>query len=105
MFKLFTAIEIAIEIACGFEDYVLNLDLEDFFPSIREARVAARLQYPPFNFTEKMAKTIAGLCAIRIEDEEGKEDFVLPQGAPTSPLLTNAICDSMDYIIAVTQMT
>ena len=78
-------------------NYVLNLDLKDFFPSIREARVAARLQYPPFNFTEKMAKTIAGLCAIRIEDEEGKEDFVLPQGAPTSPLLTNAICDSMDY--------
>ena len=76
-------------------NYVFNMDLEDFFPSISEARVIARLQHPPFNFNKKLAFTIAGLCVIR-KEENGKVKFVLPQGAPTSPLLSNAICDSLD---------
>lgn len=77
-------------------NYVLNMDLENFFSSICEARVAARLQLRPFNFNENLAKTIAGLCAIRIEEGNGKENFVLPQGAPTSPILSNSICDVLD---------
>ena len=77
-------------------NYVLNMDLKNFFPSICEARVIARLQLPPFNFNKDIAQVIGGLCAIRIEDENGNENFVLPQGAPTSPILTNAICDSLD---------
>lgn len=77
-------------------NYVFNMDLKDFFTSISEARVVARLQCPPFNFNKKLALTIGGLCAIRIEDENGKIRFVLPQGAPTSPLLSNAVCDNLD---------
>ena len=77
-------------------NYVFNMDLENFFPSISEGRVIARLQLPPFNFNKKIAQVIGGLCAIRIVDNDGNESFVLPQGAPTSPLLTNAICDSLD---------
>lgn len=76
-------------------NYVLNMDLKNFFPSISEGRVIARLQLPPFGFNKEIAQTIGGICSIRIE-EEGKENFVLPQGAPTSPLLTNAVCDSLD---------
>ena len=76
-------------------NYVFNMDLKDFFTSISEARVIARLQLPPFNFNKKLATTIGGLCAIR-KDEDGTVKFVLPQGAPTSPLLSNAICDSLD---------
>lgn len=77
-------------------NYVLNMDLKDFFPSIHEGRVIARLQLPPFSFSKDIAQVIGGLCSIRIEDKLGNENFVLPQGAPTSPLLTNAICDSLD---------
>lgn len=75
--------------------YVYNIDLKDFFPSIDKSRVWARLKCAPFNFNDEIANTIAGLCSIRIE-KDGVERFVLPQGAPTSPLITNAICDTLD---------
>lgn len=77
------------------KNYVLNLDLKDFFTSIHQARVWARLQLPPFNFTKEVANVVAGLCCIQKKDEASKYG-VLPQGAPTSPLLTNAICDKLD---------
>ena len=65
--------------------YVYNIDLKDFFPSIDKSRVWARLKCAPFNFSDEIANTIAGLCSIRTE-KDGVERFVLPQGAPTSLL-------------------
>lgn len=73
--------------------YVFNIDLENFFPSIPQARVWARLQLPPFNFPVEVASVVAGLCCHT--NTEGTQN-VLPQGAATSPLLTNAICDKLD---------
>ena len=73
--------------------YVFNIDLENFFPSIPQARVWARIQLPPFNFPVEVANVVAGLCCHLNED--GTQS-VLPQGAATSPLLTNAICDKLD---------
>lgn len=73
--------------------YVFNIDLKDFFPSIPQGRVWARLQLPPFNFTKEIANVIAGLCC---HSDANKNVNVLPQGAPTSPLLTNAVCDKLD---------
>lgn len=77
-------------------NYVLNLDLKDFFPSIHQARVWARLQLEPFNFPKDIANLVAGLCCMKAKDDDGNDIYVLPQGAPTSPLITNAICDKMD---------
>ena len=73
--------------------YVFNIDLKDFFPSIPQARVWARIQLPPFNFTKPIANVVAGLCCQIKADGSVS---VLPQGAATSPLLTNAICDKLD---------
>ena len=73
--------------------YVFNIDLENFFPSIPQARVWARLQLDPFNFPVDVASVVAGLCCHT--NAEGTQN-VLPQGAATSPLLTNAICDKLD---------
>ncbi len=103
--------------------FVYNIDLKDFFPSIDQARVWARLQTPPFNLLkgtsrQKIANVIAGLCCHtidatgRIEDGTirfGVEDEktgkttcnVLPQGAPTSPTLTNIICERLDRKLAM----
>lgn len=82
------------------QNYVFNIDLKDFFPSIDQARVWKRLQLSPFNFNAKIAGLIAGLCSIKtvryVDREPFSECYVLPQGAPTSPLLTNAICDTLD---------
>lgn len=85
------------------KNYVFNLDLKDFFPSIRQARVCARLQCPPFSLNRELATTIAGLVSMRLEQASPTEThvrYVLPQGSPVSPLLTNAICDSLDHQLA-----
>ncbi|MGA7218017.1 MAG: reverse transcriptase family protein [Candidatus Sulfotelmatobacter sp.] len=58
--------------------YVLNVDLKDFFDSVRED--AVRHLFMDFGFGERVARTLAGLCIF-----QGS----LPQGAPTSPYLAN----------------
>lgn len=88
------------------KNYVYNIDLKDFFPSIEKARVYSRLKFPPFrldNERAKLANIIAGLCCQEMEVERladgqwiKKPEFVLPQGAPTSPTLTNIICERLD---------
>lgn len=65
--------------------YVLNVDLKDFFPSITEARVAGVLR--SFGLAGRVADVVARLICV---------DGYLPQGAPTSPLLSNMICFRLD---------
>lgn len=67
--------------------FVLNLDLEAFFPSINFYRVRGVFQKAPFHFSHQVASMLAHMCVV------GNE---LPQGAPTSPLLSNLVCRSMD---------
>lgn len=93
--------------------YVYNIDLKDFFSSIDQARVWGRLQHPPFNLNPKknrleIANMIASLCCHEMEVERkndtgewGKvQKHVLPQGAPTSPILTNIICERLDFLLS-----
>ena len=78
------------------QNYVFNTDLEIFFPSIEQPRVWKRLQLKPFYFKQPIANILAGLCCIKEKNEDGTFRYILPQGAPTSPLITNAICDNLD---------
>lgn len=78
------------------QNYVFNTDIENFFPSIEQPRVWKRLQLKPFNFKKPIANILAGLCCIKEKDNDGTVKYILPQGAPTSPLITNAICDTLD---------
>ena len=73
------------------QKFVYNIDLENFFPSIKSGRVFARMQSKPFSCSKEVASLIADLCCY--ENSFGK---VLPQGAPSSPTLTNIICDRLD---------
>ena len=79
------------------QNYIYNIDLKDFFPSVDKSRIWKRLTLPPFGFSSEVADVIAGLCTMRLE-VEGEEQvrYVLPQGAPTSPTLTNIICAKLD---------
>lgn len=95
--------------------YVYNIDLKDFFPSIDQARVWGRLKHPPFNLNEEndrlgLANIIASLCCHEMEVErldannqwQKIKRNVLPQGAPTSPTLSNIICQQMDFYLTAT---
>jgi RNA-directed DNA polymerase len=65
--------------------FVLNIDLKDFFPSITENRVAGVLE--SIDIGSRVASVIARLCC---------HNNHLPQGAPTSPVLSNMICFRLD---------
>ncbi|WP_414683004.1 reverse transcriptase domain-containing protein [Longimicrobium sp.] len=67
--------------------WVLNIDLEDFFPSIHFGRVRGALEAKPMRMRSEAAKVIAQICT---------SDGVLPQGAPTSPILANIVCSKLD---------
>jgi RNA-directed DNA polymerase len=88
--------------------YVLNVDLKDFFPSIHFGRIKAVLQLPifgvrpehlppdgnklevliKFGIKPEFAQIISNFCCY-----ESK----LPQGAPTSPIVTNIVSQRLDY--------
>lgn len=78
------------------QNYVLNLDLHDFFTSIDQARVWKRIQVNPYNISKDVSSAIAGLCSIAQKTDDGKVRNVLPQGSPASPVLTNMICERLD---------
>ena len=81
-------------------NYVFNIDLKEFFSSIHQARVWKRLQLRPLLFKQPIANVLAGLCSMKEKTEDGNIRFVLPQGAPTSPIITNMICDNLDRRLA-----
>lgn len=66
---------------------VLNLDLEDFFGSINFGRVRGMLLSKPYSLSEKAATVLAQIVC---------HDNRLPQGAPTSPTVSNMICGRLD---------
>lgn len=73
--------------------YVLNIDLENFFDSFHFGRVKG---YFEKNRYFKMAPE-AALCLAQLTCYQGK----LPQGAPSSPIITNLICAILDRRIAL----
>lgn len=82
---------------------VLKMDIKDFFPTITYPRVRGVFRHA--GYREQTATLLALLCTEaprEIVEDNGKPMFVslgprcLPQGAPTSPGLTNAICLKMD---------
>lgn len=67
--------------------YVLNVDLQNFFGAINFGRVRGALISRPFGVDPKVATLIARFCCYQ---------NALPQGAPTSPILSNYICLRLD---------
>jgi RNA-directed DNA polymerase len=67
--------------------FILNLDLKDFFPSINFGRVRGMFIGKPYGLDPEAATVLAQICCF----ENG-----LPQGAPTSPTVSNMICAKLD---------
>lgn len=66
---------------------VVNFDLTDFFGTINFGRVFGLFRAKPFEFPQATAAMLANILCF----ENG-----LPQGAPSSPVVSNMICRRMD---------
>ncbi|WP_232627709.1 reverse transcriptase family protein [Methylobacterium sp. Leaf118] len=84
-------------------DVVVNLDLKDFFPTLDYRRVKGKFR--GLGYAEPVATVLALLCtepdvdAVEIDGQRlyaARGPRRLPQGAPTSPALTNLICTRLD---------
>lgn len=91
-------------------DIVLNIDLKKFFDSITEVRVYSLFKY--LGYANNLAVDLAKICTCPIShryfetfDNDEVQIFqdvfennigVLPQGASTSPSISNLICSRID---------
>lgn len=69
------------------KEFVLNIDLNDYFGSITFGRVKRLFQSYPLELNHSVATVLAHICCY-----EGS----LPQGAPTSPIVSNMITFKLD---------
>lgn len=65
--------------------YLLNIDLKNFFPTITESRVRGVIQ--SLGVDQRVSEIVARICC---------SGGSLPQGAPTSPIISNMICFRLD---------
>lgn len=68
-------------------NYIWNIDLVDFFPSISTHRIKETFESAPFNFVSPIASYITLICSYQKQ---------LPIGAPSSPMLSNYVCRNLD---------
>nr|WP_315024189.1 reverse transcriptase family protein [uncultured Aminipila sp.] len=68
------------------KEFILNMDIKDFFPSINQNAIEDI--FSNLGYVTPVARLLSEICCF---------NEVLPQGAPTSPYLSNIICIKMDY--------
>jgi len=66
---------------------IFNIDLSNFFESLHFGRIRNLFAAKPFEIPQAPATVLAHICCFK---------NILPQGAPTSPILTNIICRKLD---------
>ncbi len=86
---------------------LVKMDIADFFPSISWKRVKG--VFRKAGYPEQIATLLALLCTESPREQvehDGQSYYIamadrcLPQGAPTSPALTNALCLKLDRRLA-----
>jgi len=82
---------------------LINVDLENFFPTITFQRV--RGMFKAFGYSGYVASLLAMICTycermpIEVKGQVKyvkTSDRILPQGSPASPMITNIICRRLD---------
>ena len=78
------------------QEFVLNVDIKDFFDSIKYERIAEKLTEKPYCFTSSTARIISLLtCIVSPKDNS----LCLAQGSPVSPTISNIIFEDIDRYI------
>ncbi len=86
---------------------VVNLDLDNFFPTISYPRVKGLFR--SLGYSHQLATVLALLCTeydfneVMLNDQPyyiGKGERKLPQGAPSSPAISNILCRHLDRRLA-----
>lgn len=87
-------------------EVIVNIDLKDFFPSISYKRVKGI--FASLGYSQQISTIFALICTeptleeVELDNQkyyvQTSERF-LPQGAPTSPALTNILCRSLDVCL------
>ncbi|WP_341365449.1 reverse transcriptase family protein [Yoonia sp. BS5-3] len=90
------------------EEMVICYDLQNFFPSIRGARILGIFR--SLGYPQAVARQLTGLCTtrtpsriVRRMEQNERLDYCethLPQGAPTSPALANLVAYRLDLRLA-----
>lgn len=84
-------------------ELLLTMDIQDFFPTVTFARVKG--MFKSFGYSAYVASLLAMLCTycermpieVRgITRYVKTSERILPQGAPTSPMITNILCLKLD---------
>lgn len=70
--------------------YVLNLDLQDFFTNVQASHVYTLFKNIGYN--NNIAFILTSFCT---------KGGYLPQGAPTSPALSNLVCLRLDHRVSI----
>lgn len=86
-FKLGSSIKNNAEPHVG-KEYVLNLDLKNFFATIKEDNIKS--VFISLGYNKDVSNCLAKLCSYR---------SMLPQGAPSSPYLSNLASNTLDQKI------
>lgn len=71
------------------QELTMGIDLKDFFPSIKFNRIKGFFKGVGYN--EDVSTILAELCTFK---------WRLPQGAPTSPMISNLIASNLDIRLA-----
>ena len=81
-------------------DVVICLDIANFFPSFDFRRVSG--YFRSLGYSRQVGVALANLTTTRTFQQAGPSSWraELPQGAPTSPGIANAICWRMDKRLA-----
>lgn len=70
------------------KQYILSLDLNNFFGTVKASHVFSI--FHSIGYSKEISYLLTSICTL---------DGVLPQGAPTSPYLSNLVCLRLDHRI------